>query len=263
MSAFEGLRVLRRYGQLHPHLSLTELAELVVSVNAANTALNFTAAIVLASIVPAELPAEEVQTFYRGCIANVLFTHRPVWVKVMKLGRQKFIQKVSRDERQCFRGAGLLIGPPDTEVIRWLDQVTGRIRSQLDAINFERAREAEQLSIVHEIGRLKRLSIDEAPKWISIEDNTAGYDVLSYDAGVVEPIARLIEVKSTILSPVRFMLTRNEWDRAAKSGGSYPFHIWHMQSGGSRLFERTDADIAPHVPTDNQRGMWRSAEIPI
>jgi hypothetical protein len=261
MSAFEGLRVLRIYAPLHPHLSLPELAELVGSVGAANTGLDFVAAIALAPIIPIEVPAEDAQIFYRDCIANVVVHHRPIWMKVMKLGRQKFIQKVSRDEEQCFRGAGLLVDPPDIEVIRWLDKVTGRIRSYLDALNLERARQAEQLTLIHEGGRLQGLGIAEKPKWVAVEDNTAGYDVLSYDVGSVEPTARLIEVKSTIISPVRFMLTRREWEQARRSGDSYHFHIWHMESGGNRLFERSAADIAPHVPSDNQRGMWTNAEI--
>lgn len=263
MSAFEALRHLRHYHQLHPTLALPAVADLIKSVDADSTGLDFAAAFELADCVPTEIAVDNPRLFYRSCIEHLILRHRPIWVRVMMLGRKKFIQKVSRDERQCFRGAGLLDEPPDMTVIRWLDQITGRIRHDLDAVKLERARHAEQLTIQHESERLRRLGIRLEPRWIAIEDNTAGYDVMSYDKGAVEPIARLIEVKSTIVSPLRFTLTRNEWEQALKFGESYHFHIWHMEIEGQRLFERTVTDMAPHIPTDNEKGRWRNAEIPL
>jgi len=41
------------------------------------------------------------------------------------------------------------------------------------------------------------LEIARAPRWTAIEDNAAGYDILSYVAGTVEPTSRLIEVKGS------------------------------------------------------------------
>ncbi len=42
---------------------------------------------------------------------------RPVWSRIITLGCKKFIQKLSRDEVQCFRVAGLLEDPPTGSVI--------------------------------------------------------------------------------------------------------------------------------------------------
>jgi hypothetical protein len=77
------------------------------------------------------------------------------------------------------------------------------------------------------------------------------------------PTNRLIEVKSTIASPIRFYLTRNEWEKALNFGDAYHFHIWDLQANPPRLYQRTVADIAPHVPTDNEKGRWKDAEIPV
>jgi hypothetical protein len=96
---------------------------------------------------------------------------------------------------------------------------------------------------------------------MSIDDNTAGYDILSYDLGPVDPINRLIEVKSTIASPLRFIVTRNEWDTAVKFGPRYFFHVWDMQS--ETLYERTTSQIMPHIPTDNAKGRWTHAHVPV
>lgn len=263
MSAFEALRYLRYHHRAHPMLPLVAVADLIKSLDADSTALDFAAAFELANAVPADIQETDAIVFYRACIEHLILRHRPIWVRIMTLGRQKFIQKLSRDEQQCFRGAGLLREPPDMHVIRWLDQITGRIRHDLNTRNLEQGRRAEQLTIQHEIKRLRQLGIALNPRWISIDDNTAGYDVLSYDPGTVEPTARLIEVKSTIVSPLRFTVTRNEWNQALKFGNSYHFHIWHFDVGVERLFEKTVADIKPHIPSDNERGRWRNAEIPL
>jgi hypothetical protein len=88
-----------------------------------------------------------------------------------------------------------------------------------------------------------------------------GYDILSYDPGLPNPISRLIEVKSTIYSPLRFFITRNEWETAVKFGDRYFFHIWDLR--GPTLYERTMRDIHPKIPTDNATGRWNNAQIPI
>ena len=108
---------------------------------------------------------------------------------------------------------------------------------------------------------MRSVGVTLEPLWMSIEDNTAGYDIKSYDPGPEGPTARLIEVKSTIMSPLRFQLSRNEWNTAQKYGAAYYFHVWDMQS--RRLHVRTVADIRPHIPSDNVDGEWRNVEIRI
>jgi hypothetical protein len=173
----------------------------------------------------------------------------------------KFVQKLSRDEQQCFRSAGLLEELHTAEIREWWDHVTANLRFAADQEKLKRARKAEQRSFDHETERLKQLGIPREPIWMSIDDNTAGYDILSYDVGAREPITRLVEVKSTIASPLRFVLTRNEWETALKFGSRYFFHVWDMQTG--LLYERTAAEITPHIPTDNANGRWSNAIVPV
>ena len=127
----------------------------------------------------------------------------------------------------------------------------------------KQAREAEQLTMEYEIKRLTALGIDIPPIWKGLDDNWAGYDVLSYDPGPFGPVNRMIEVKSTINSPLRFMLTRNEWDKAVELAAAYLFHIWDMAKVPPILYERRVAEVAPHIPSDNAKGKWRNAEIPL
>lgn len=72
---------------------------------------------------------------------------------------------------------------------------------------------------------------------------------------------KLIEVKSTISSPLRFFVTRNEWKQAEKVGSAYLFHIWDMTKEPPILHKRLTPEIAPHIPTDNEKGAWNIAEI--
>jgi hypothetical protein len=96
-----------------------------------------------------------------------------------------------------------------------------------------------------------------------LEDNTAGYDSLSYDPGVPAPINKLIEVKSTIASPLRFILTRGEWEKAKSIGDAYGFYIWNLGLNPPVLYVKTVTDVAPHIPADSEKGKWRTVEIPV
>ncbi len=73
----------------------------------------------------------------------------------------------------------------------------------------------------------------------------------------------MIEVKSTTVSPLRFILTRNEWNKAAQAGEAYIFHVWDMSKEPPILHVRTVADVAPHIPSDNGRGKWSNVAVPV
>ena len=261
MSAFEGLRVLRPRRVSYPGTGLTELADLIRRVDPDGASHDFDAAFQLDPIVALAAAAHEVPGFYQHCIEAAIPVFRPLWGRIITLGRSMFVQKLSRDEVQCFRSAGLLEDPPTRSIISWWDRVAAIARLRSDQEKMERARVAEEMSLQYELRRMKALGIDQAPVWMSIEDNTVGYDIRSFDAGNEGPVARLIEVKSTIASPLRFFLSRNEWETAKKFGPAYHFHVWDLQ--GPQLHERTVADILPHIPTDNEKGKWSNVMIPI
>jgi hypothetical protein len=153
--------------------------------------------------------------------------------------------------------------PPPLPVVTWWDTVTGLARLLTDIEKMEQARKAEQLTMDHETKRLVGLGINKSPEWKGLDDNFAGYDVLSYDVGEFGTINRMIEVKSTVVSPIKFILTRNEWDQAVKAGPAYLFHVWDMAKTPPVLYERTCAQVALHIPTDNEKGKWKTAEIPL
>lgn len=177
-------------------------------------------------------------------------------------------QTVVRPLFQTLGGNGLLQNLGAINHMLSLDDSEARVSNRISVNNYLRVTGRELGMDVRTFGGMLQNSstpspIQKNPQWVAIEDNTAGYDVLSYDPGIVQPLNRLIEVKSTIASPLRFQLTRHEWEHACKFGPSYHFHIWDLQAPPYRLYERSAAEIAPHIPKDNEKGRWKLAEIPV
>jgi hypothetical protein len=181
----------------------------------------------------------------------------------MLQGRSRFYSALERDEQSIFRQAGILDQPPDDGFVEWWDGLTGEMRLLADLERLTRGRAAERLTLAYEAERLAEDGIDQEPQWIGFDDNTKGYDVLSFEWSGNNIVNKLIEVKSTIASPLRFRITRNEWEQAAKFGPSYVFHIWDLQKIPPVLYVRTVDQVQPHVPADNEKGKWQDAEIPV
>lgn len=262
LSAFEGVRLIRDYLGQQPDTPLDEILIIIEHVESDAPGLDLEAAAYLHSIVEEGCPLEG-DVFYQACISAVVTKHQPNWCKAMKQGRMRFLDSLDTNERDVFVAAGIAKNPAPLGVVTWWDKVTGFARLLGDIEKMQQARAAERLSIDHEIARLAQLGINLIPEWKGLDDNFAGYDVLSYDVGTAGPISRMIEVKSTIASPLRFIVTRNEWNQALKIGYAYIFHIWDMAKTPPVLYERTSAQIAPHIPADNEDGKWKTAEIPL
>jgi hypothetical protein len=259
--------MLRQYQAERPGTALQQLAALIVTVEAAATSLDLEAAIYLHEQVAKEA-AHDTVMFYRERITAVILLDIPDWAKLVTLGRGLFIKRLMDDEyrdiRSLFREARLLENPPELGDIGWWDHLQSQVRLQKDMEFNKRSREAELLSLQREAGELAKLGIQKVPVWMAIEDNTAGYDVLSYTPGEFGPQNKLIEVKSTIANPPNFTLTRNEWEQAKKFGTAFVFHIWVF--GGTKppvFFEKTVAQVTPHIPQDTGKGKWKNAIIPV
>lgn len=258
MSAIEALRIVRSYMRNDSSLSAERAAQIARKLEA--NGVDYRAAIALDLLMPPfSLEVDDAVVFYRSCVEHVVLGN-PIWMKTITMGRQKFVQKLDRDAASCFRCARLLDDPPTDEVIDWWDRIQSMGRRLTDQARLDQGREAEKLSLLHEEGRLKALGIDRSPKWISIEDNTVGYDILSYDPGPVEPVARLIEVKS-FSSTRRFFLSRNEWETAKKFGNAYSFHIWDIPN--KELSLKSVDEVSLSIPADNLGGRWDVAVIDV
>lgn len=262
LSAFEGLKLFRSYEVKRPELLLNELITLIENVESDGLSIDLEAGAYLGSLVGSNCSMEG-SVFYQTCIKAVVVQHQPIWSKTMRSGRKRFVNSLDKDDQDVFRFAGLMGEKPSLEVVSWWDDVVGHARLIVDGEKMEQARVAERLSIEHESERLTKLKISRKPEWPGLDDNFAGYDVLSYEQGEFGLLNLMIEVKSTTASPLRFFISRNEWEQAAKAGKSYIFHVWDMAKEEPELYVRTVEQVAPHIPTDNNKGRWSNATIPL
>lgn len=254
MSAFEALRTIRRHRPSFPSLNSDQLLSLIARVEIG--ALDYDAASAL-DLITKEIDVSSPTQFFRACLEAVI-AQNEVWSRTASLGRKKFVQKLDRDQSSCFRCAGLLDEPPSPETVSWWDALQSHGRKLIDEQLLLQGREAEQRSLKYEQIRLRGIGINLRPVWMAVEDNTAGYDILSYDHGMSAPVSRLIEVKSS-KGGDSFYLTKNEWKTAVKFKDSYVFHIWDL--GRDFLYELKASAIAPFIPVDTEQGEWTDARI--
>lgn len=258
-SAFEGLRLMRRRLLENPDMQIADIAAAILHTEPDALSLDLEASCELHEIVV--ICDLESQSFYRHCIRGVILARFPVWVKTIRRGRLVFAAKLDIDDYSIFDNAGLLSNPPPPDVVEWWDTIGHEVKLETDLEKMAQARAAEKLTWDAEKERLLALGIETDPIWVGLDDNTAGYDILSYELTTPENTNKLIEVKSTTASPLRFFVTRNEWNQAQKSREAYFFHVWDMQQNPPKLYIRTVDQIEPHIPSDNEKGKWSNAEI--
>jgi len=266
ISAFEGLRLLRVIVSEMPHLDIAACRPALIARSPQAIAYDLEAAEYLHPMVSPEADHDSV-LFYRECVVAVMFGEIPAWAKLMTLGRGRFIKGLKRPEYRdiisVFREAHLLDDPPSDADILWWDLLQHRIRQDFNAAANARSRQSEKLTLEYERDKLSILGIELEPVWMAIEDNTVGYDVISYRPHGPTVRNLLIEVKSTIASPLRFIVSRGEWDKADAVGNAYLFYVWDMAKTQPVLHIRTVEQVRPHIPQDGEGGRWKDCYIPV
>lgn len=262
LSCFEGLRLFRYYRIRFPSYSTLEIKDLIEKVEADGKSLDLNAALHFDKFLDKSCPLDGIQ-FYQECIKSVQLKFQPSWSRLLRQGRARFTRSLNSNEKDVFAAAGLLDDPLSHRVVKWWDDVSSFGRMINDRAKLEQGRRAEILTLDYEKSRLLKLGIDRQPQWLGLDDNYAGYDVMSYDLMPHGVANRLIEVKSTIASPLRFFVTRNEWNQAEASGNAYCFHVWDMSQDSPNLHIRSVEEVARHVPIDSGNGNWTLVEIPV
>jgi hypothetical protein len=181
----------------------------------------------------------------------------PWWIRLVPYGRSKVVSVLTQDQFQCLREAGLFDPTPDAEAIAWWDEIGALVRGSVNTERMLRAREAERLSLNYERERLQTLGVELEPEWVSLDDNTLGYDISSYDLVAGRIVNRLVEVKSTT-SDVIF-ITKNEWRNAITAEPHFCFHVWKMPEKTVTVYGVRS--IVSHIPIDQGQGSWESVRV--
>jgi hypothetical protein len=192
----------------------------------------------------------------RQALLDYIDVERPPWVQNASFGRSRVLRFAGSAIAQVFIEANLADGT-DNEVVAFWDALAARARGQKNDRLLEIGREGERLTLAHE-----ELRTGRKPKWIAIENNEDGYDVLSVVAS--DNSGHLsIEVKtSTMGTAGSFHLTRNEWDRSTELD-NHLFHLWAMRPNSKpSLAIVVPQEMQNHIPHDSGSGSWESVEIP-
>ena len=178
MSALSATIAIRRYSTNDPDASAESAAASVQRLDADFAASDFNLGLQIHKVLPAEVTFGDPVAHLRVNSVRLIELHRPWWTKGAPYGRDRLMALLEQDERQCFYAAGLFEEPASDLVVKWWDDLAQAARVQLDERLLLQGREAERLSITHEEKRLADLGIPRAPRWVAIDDNGAGYDIL-------------------------------------------------------------------------------------
>ncbi len=256
MSAFEAAYLIRTFREKNPELSTPDLIATIRAIRADFYSHDYDAGADIEGRIPAHY-VTPLETFFTAAIEAIVADQSPMWARLAPAGRNHVLQAIGINGVQCLRSAGLL--GSDARATNWWDALASANRGERDARLLAQGREGERLSLAYESDRLKREGITRAPVWVAIDDNTVGYDILSYSSHDDGEINRLIEVKTTRADPPRMILSRNEWKTAAQYGAAFEFHLWELK--GEILTIYSVEEIRPHIPTDNGDGNWESVQI--
>ena len=196
------------------------------------------------------------QTSLRKMIFDYACCYKPIWGYRIPYGRKEASLMMSKDESSCFFEAGLLSGVPDRRIISWWDELAAKFRVQSEERKNSIGRTGELLTIAYEEQRTGM-----KPRWISIDSNLAGYDIISRISDT-EDAPLLIEVKSTeqSINYASFFISNNEWNTAVSSA-NYRFYLW-LTDTQKKLAIISPQMIERYIPVNSDVGEWTSTKIP-
>lgn len=192
----------------------------------------------------------------RQALLDYIDIERPSWIQNASFGRSRVLGFAGSQIAQVFSEAGLADGTDDAVVAFW-DALAARARGQRDDRLGQIGRIGERLTINFETARTGR-----APKWIAIDNNADGYDVLSV-VGAADHKQLTIEVKTSTQGNFGFaMLTRNEWEMAMESD-AHVFHLWNLKDPSTpKLAIVSNQNFLNHLPNDQGMGLWYCTKVP-
>lgn len=187
--------------------------------------------------------------FFANALAKWSDIRLPPWRRASPRGSAHALRLMSDDERQVARYAKLCEASDHSR--RWWDALSSSARAEEDAERLERGRMAEAWCVAREQSVSSR---PESVRWVSLEDNTAGYDVYASRAPSEEVY---IEVKY-VGSGWRFFLSRHEWDTAVALGGSWRLQLW---VSAESFVEVTREECTQWVPPDTTWSSWKELDV--
>jgi Domain of unknown function (DUF3883) len=257
-STLNAITALRRASSGLPERDLEELADHLRRGPAIQarfdyaTALNMIRALGLRL---SDIPEERVEC-YHFMIYRIILESRPHWLRYVRAGVSSVEMHAPPNVRQCLKDAGLFETSLSKAVREWWDRVRSIAYDELQRARIKNGTTAELLCINREREILASIGRrDLEPRAVSVSDDSAGFDVLTFrivDGNVVE---HQIEVKGFTGGTPTFHLSPNEWMAAQTYGESYRLQLWSLDRE-QLILELTSRELARHIACNRGWGEW-------
>ena len=189
-------------------------------------------------------------------LMDLIIKYQPSWINMVPRGRG-FVEKyVDLDTYQCLKDA-CLFESYDQNVVDWWDSLASPSRMNEKNMKNEIGRKGERLSYEYEERRVGVL-----PKWVSIDNNESGYDLLSYvDESRKDRL--IIEVKTSEKqwNHADYFLSKNEWETLKQHTNSV-VHLWSIAENEPIMKTVKPSEIEPNIPSDSGNGIWQIVRLP-
>lgn len=257
--AISSARELRSLRAKYPQLNNGDLADLLQTRDTAFESMPLAFALELESGIAREIGFDDIAAASRALLRAFIVEDPPAWISSVVAGRSHVVSLLQPNERQVFQLAGLLDSPPTHEALVWWDDLARFYRGRVDERKMDQARSAEERSFFLESEKVGEFAPELEVEWVSIDDNSRGYDIASFELvhGIARP--KFIEVKSSSRTPQTFFLSRNEWLTARELDDQYVIHLWDASSWTLTEFSATE--LASDIPRDTGRARWQQVEI--
>lgn len=190
----------------------------------------------------------------RAFLKLYLYKKEPRFIKKSYLGREYFINAAGEDILSCIEQTDLLNN--DDESISWWTELFSKARMIDQDIKVDIGIKGEELSINYEKDRVGMI-----PDLVSIDDSTAGYDLLSWEFSSLNS-RLMIEVKTSKknIDSAEAFITKNEYIKANEND-NYVFHFWLIEENSTKLAVLKNDLVLSEAPTEDNHGVWTDYKI--
>jgi hypothetical protein len=202
-------------------------------------------------------PLSEDDAAMRETLNSFYSIYPPVWRTLAIKGRDAVKDGIDLDEWLCLEIAGLSESISE-DTILWWDLHAQLARQELADKNLRTGREGELRSFQYELQKLTPHGM--SPTWASLQDNSLGYDILTYKSDL-DFAPCYIEVKSSqsTYKPYFVYLSEGEAKFAEANAENWLLHYWNFENDDPIIF--TWQQVEPHLPTNQNSGKWTSVRI--
>jgi hypothetical protein len=200
----------------------------------------------------------------RSNLYKIITALNPEWIKKVDLGRNFVFDSINKlnnevESQEIFHTFRVcnLKDDNDIDTVLWWKYLSEFYRN--NNLNIEKGIDGEFLSLRYEIKKLQDLNIDRQPLLKSIDDETLGYDILSFRMSSDTTYNIYIEAKFS--NNNQFFLTKNEWNTANKYMEKYFIYFWDGESDAPKIINFEE--LKEYILDDKENSTWDKLVINI